>query len=134
MKKITLSLIIILLCSFSALSQESRKFRTQSVAAKFLDDDGTFGEWSDWEDSNLLIVLNVEDQQITIYGEPNRVFDIITTKEEIEDDGSRQLIMTCLGHNQMECGFRMVTDKDFNLQFYIHYSEAIFAYNVKLLN
>lgn len=133
MKNITFSLILILIFSFAAVSQETRKFRTQSIAAKFLKEDGTWGEWSDWEDSNSLIVMNGEDQRITLYAEPNRIFDIVSTKEEMDEDGSRILRMMCIGQNQMEIMFRIITDKDFNLQFYIHYNEAVFVYNVKLL-
>ncbi len=127
-KKI-LSLSIVMLCCFTALGQVT-KFRTQQIALKLIEEDGNWSEWSDWEDSNSLVSYNSDIERITIHGEPNRTFDIISTEEKTDSDGDQVLIMKCIGADENECIFKMVYDQDLNLQFYIYYDAAIVVYNV----
>src|SRR5690554_3250373 len=114
MNKKLLTISLILFCTLNVISQEIYKFRTQNIAIKYIEDDGTWSEWSSWADSSNLVIQNTEDQRITIYGEPNRTFDIISYKETTDDDGNKSLIMNCIGHNQKECVFEMVYDLDNN--------------------
>lgn len=133
MKK-TIFLVVFISFAISAMSQNIAKFRTQEIAIKLLDDNGNWGEWSDWEKSSSLITHNLDDERITIYGDPNRTFDIITVEEADDEDGNTGLLMRCIGFNEQECYFKMTFDKKRNIQFYIYYSEAIIAYNVKKLD
>lgn len=133
MKKI-ITLLLFFSFFISASSQNIAKFRTQDIAVKLLDDNGNWGEWSDWEDSSSLITHNLDDERITIYGNPNRTFDIVSIKEANDDNGNTGILMNCIGYNEQECTFKMTFDRNKNIQFYIYYSEAIMVYNVKRLD
>lgn len=131
-KFILLIISTIFVNSFT-FSQEVNKFRAKSGAYKILNENGEWGEWSDWEETNSLITYNLENQRITIYGEPNRTFDIIDKKEETNNEGDKIFTMNCLGHNEMKCVFRIIIEQDGDIQFYIYYDEAALVYNVKIL-
>src|SRR5690606_27163435 len=70
--------ILIFFYSISVNSQEIHKFRANSLGVKFLLKDGNWDDSLGWVDVNSLIVHNQENQRITIYGEPNYIFDIIS--------------------------------------------------------
>lgn len=131
--KFILPLVLVLFYSLSVTSQEVNKFRAKSGAYKILNENGTWGEWSDWEETNSLITYNVVNQRITIYGEPNRTFDIIDKKEVTNSEGDKIFTMNCLGHNETKCIFIIHIEKEGNIQFYIYYDEAALVYNVKIL-
>ncbi|WP_027880306.1 hypothetical protein [Mesoflavibacter zeaxanthinifaciens] len=127
---LTLSVILFFTLNSSA---QVLKFRTTEIAIKLLQENGEWAEWSEWEDSNSLVSFNTELERITIYGEPNRTFDIISSEEKVDEDGDTVFIMNCLGANENECVFKIVKLKNGNVQFYIYYSEAIIVYNVIVL-
>ncbi|QAA80890.1 hypothetical protein EI546_03715 [Aequorivita sp. H23M31] len=66
--KNTIFLVVFISFAISAMSQNIAKFRTQEIPIKLLDYNGNWGEWGDWEKSSFLIIHNLDDERITIYG------------------------------------------------------------------
>ena len=132
MKQILL-LIILSLFALDAISQV-KKFRATALTLRVLNDDGNWSEWNEWEEQNTLISFNLDNNRVTIFSDPRRTFDIISSKTTIDDDGDEVLTLECLGHNENECLFMVVVDPLENVQFYINYGEVMFAYNVTPLD
>ncbi len=129
-----LSLILVLFCSSIMLSQEVNKLRAESVAIKFQNDDGTWKEWTDWKESDVLAVLDDANKRVTLYTEPKEVYDIINMEEETTEDGNNIFRMMCVDGSGVECNLRLQYGESNNLQLYIQYSNIIIAYNVHFLD
>ena len=133
MKKIFLSLIVLLL-SFISNAQSVLKIRTSHTSEKHTDYYGNWTEWSDWKEANILIVVDSQQDRITIYSETTQTFDIIQDEgESLSDRGDPTLNYYCVDENGTKCRIRIVK-RTSGTQIYVDYSNLILCYNLKRIN
>lgn len=129
-----LSLLFIIFFSFTVQSQGVLKMKAFSASAMFLNNDGTWDDWSDWKKASVLFVLDNESKRITLYSDPKRVFDIIETEKETTSDGNQIWKMFSIDNKGDECYVVLQQSLDGeNTQIYVQYSNYIFVYNVDVL-
>jgi|SRR5690554_4683611 len=129
-----LSVIIALFfCGYGVFGQVT-KFRAQQFAFKYYQENAGWTEWSDWEETSLLITYNSNTIRIAIHEDPVRTFDIIASEVDTNEAGDRILHMNCIGENGDEVLFKMVYDVNYNMQFYIDYGKVVIVYNVIVLD
>lgn len=129
-----LSVIIVLFfCSYGVFGQVT-KFRTQQFAFKYYQENAGWTDWSEWEETSLLITYNSNTLRITIHEDPVRTFDIVASEVDTNEVGDKILRMNCIGDNEDEVLFKMVYDLNYNMQFYINYGKAVIVYNVIALD
>ena len=131
--KNSILIILFLFFSFSSFSQGVAKLRAESISIKFQNDNGSWKEWTDWKDTDVLAVMDEEGKMLTLYTEPKEVYDIIKMTQENSDAGRNILKMFCVDANGVECNIRLQHDNGENLQLYIEYSNIIIAYNINYL-
>ncbi|WP_034893241.1 hypothetical protein [Gillisia sp. Hel_I_29] len=132
MKKLNL-ILLLLFISFSSFSQGVAKLRTESISIKFQNDNGTWKDWTDWKNADVLAIMDEDGKKLTLYTDPKEVYEIIKMTQEITDEGENILKMFCVDNDGIECNIRLQHNNGENLQLYIKYSNVIIAYNVKYL-
>ena len=133
MKKLLLSLIVLLL-SFVSNAQSVLKIRTSYTSEKHTDYYGRWTDWSDWKEANILIVVDSEQDRVTIYSQTTQTFDIIENEgESLSDRGDPTLNYYCVDENGTKCRIRIVK-RTSGTQIYVDYNNLILCYNLKPIN
>ena len=134
MKKLFLSLIILLL-SFVSNAQSVLKLRTSHSCEKHTDYYGNWTDWSEWKAVSILIVIDGQQDRITIYSQTTQTFDIIEDEgESLSDKGDPTMNFYCVDENGTKCRIRIVKRSDSTTQIYADYNNLILCYNVKRIN
>src|SRR5690554_4802365 len=129
-----ISVIILLFFCCNSVFGQVTKFRTQQFAFKYYQENAGWTDWSEWEETSLLITYNSNTLRITIHEDSVRTFDIVASEVDTNEVGDKILRMNCIGENEDEVLFKMVYDLNYNMQFYINYGKAVIVYNVIALD
>lgn len=133
MKKLFLS-IIVLLFSFVSNAQNVLKLRTSHTSEKHTDYHGRWTDWSEWKEANILIVIDAQQERITIYSETLQTFDIIQDEgDSVSDSGDPTMNFYCVDENGTKCRIRIVKRTNAT-QIYVDYNNLMLCYNVKRIN
>mgnify|MGYP003293008089 CR=1 FL=1 len=128
MKKVIffLSLMLMpLLCT-----AQTYKFKTDSFAYK-TNNNGRWSNWSDWEDSSMLVVINTDRDVITIYSKETQEYDIVENLGTEKDrEGGEQLKFLCVNEDGARCHIRIRVQKDGQRQLYVDFSDIMFVYGI----
>jgi hypothetical protein len=136
MKKLLL-LSILFLFTQIAITQTMR-IRVDNYAYSFITND-VKESWSDWETTDLLILMNLDDKTIKIDNEFGDKFYLRVlvnggNKEDEDGDIYKYFQYTCFDQNNVECGIIINSWNDFNLfHLYVYYSNVRYVYRGKLI-
>ena len=112
------------------IAQDVIKFRAKSFS--FYNTDYQTG-WSEWDDCNILIAIDLLDRRIKIYSSETNVFDIVREIEYYEGD-NKVVECTTIDNNGVRCKAKFVYNENYNdKQLYIIYPEFSVAYSIKAL-
>jgi len=129
------SLLLIFLFSVfysNCFSQETIKFRAKYVSYKEFDKYG-WSEWNEWKDVNILIVVNTEDDRITIFSSETQTLDVYEYEDYVEGDNTI-LRFKAIDQEGIYCRIRFVFNEyDDNRQLYVDYSNFTVVYAIKAL-
>ena len=89
MKKLTLTALLFAL--FSTCFSQVYKLRSYSSEIKTK---GKYGwtKWSEPTENNILIVINVDKDRVTIYSKETQVYDIFKVYNKFTDDDANKLL------------------------------------------
>lgn len=124
MKRFT-SLFVIMLLSIS-ISAQVHHFKSEYLAIKVENN-----EWTDWEETEVLIVVNLNEDKMTIYSKERQDFSIV---EEIESKTKQEYKSTRLlavDKDGLQCHVEIVYYNDSKLVIYIRYLDVQIAYQIK---
>jgi len=138
MKK--LNFFILLLLSFSAStvlnSQDIYKFRAKYISHCFWEENKQdWGEWSEYEGVNILIVISFEDERITIYSNKTQFLDYYDY-ELTEEYNKKILFFKAIDNKGDRCSVKYVyfEDED-NRQLYVTYPGILgVVYEIKAMS
>ena len=128
-----LLLIIALLFVFTCGYSQVYKNRAKQFAVKSKSDYGGWTKWSDWDDCNLIVVINLDKSTFTIYSKETQEFDIVEHFPKIvDDDGIPVFKMLCIDKDGLRCHIRQrfIKNDYFTSQLYIDYSNLSYVYNL----
>ena len=115
-------------------------FETIEFAYKEKTENGTWTDWSDWEDSNLIMcwVHNDSTDTFIINSEITQVYKVFEYCEEVTDiEGGKQLILKAKDQDNGICKIRYRID-EYSLvgisQFYIIYNNVKVVYNIRKIS
>lgn len=116
----------------SQISAQVSKFRATAYCSKFPGD----RTYSDWEESNVLITIDIADERIKIYSKLNQIYDIVNYDEVYEDsDGDSVLMLYCVDADGTECRIRLIVRHDTgSSELYCDYSDVSWVYQVRKLD
>lgn len=108
------------------------RFKSSSVSFTEKKNDGTWTEWSDFVNANVLITLDAKKDAITINSAEVQSFKI-KAYGEIEDNEDVNIVpFECVDNRYSSCNIFIITKKKENnrMQIYINYNEVKFVYNI----
>lgn len=127
-----LFLFLILGFGFQSSHAQPIRFKSSSVSFTEKKNDGTWNEWSDFVDANVLITLDAKKNLILINSAEVQSFKI-KAYGEIEDNEELNIVpFECVDNRYSNCNIFIITKKKENnrMQIYINYNEVKFVYNV----
>lgn len=128
MKRVFL-LSCILLVFLSAKAQ-TYKYYTNSFSYKTFSN-GAWTDWSQWEDSRILVVISLDRNMISIYSEKIQEYDIYEYKGEgADNEGGKILSFSGVDRDGLRCGIRFRIQLDGTKQLYVDYKDAIWVYGL----
>lgn len=70
--------ILLFLLAFSAVvaSAQSLKFNAYELSYRYVDGDGEWSEWSDWEKTSILVIINLDEDLITVYSQKMQKYNV----------------------------------------------------------
>ena len=142
MKQFLFVLVSLLTFSFSdSFAQyDITYFETIEFAYKEKTENGTQTDWSDWEDSNLIMcwVKNDSTDIFVINSETTQIYTVFEYCEEVTDiEGGKQLILKAKDQNNGICKIRYRIDEysSFGIsQLYIIYNNMKVVYNIRKIS
>jgi hypothetical protein len=108
------------------------RFQASSVSFTDKKDDGTWNDWSDFVDANVLITLDAKKDLITINSSEVQSFKIKAYGEITNNDDVNIVPFECIDNKFSKCNILIITKKKENnrIQLYITYNEVKFVYNI----
>ena len=94
---------------------------------------GTWSDWTEWDNCDILISLNLETSRIKIFSEEIQDYAILKVSEKTDfDDNGKSIIMECMDKNGLVCSAKLRAQYHPKvLQLYIEYNDAILVYCVE---
>ena len=132
MKKLLIfTFLLVSSCMASVTYASVSKLTAYSVAYKYVDDNGEWTQWTDWEDCNILVVLNLDKDRLSIYSNTTQEYDIISYDDwESDGEGGKVAGFDCVDAEGLRCRVRWRIAKDMSHQVYVDYNDFCFVYNV----
>ena len=132
MKPIQLLIVCLFLSFGSVASAQPIRFKTSSVSFTDKKDNGTWNEWSDFLDANVLISLDAKKDLITVNSSEVQSFKIKAYGEITDNEDVNIVPFECVDNKFSKCTIFIITKKKENnrMQIYINYNEVKFVYNV----
>ena len=118
--------------SFQKSYAQPIRFKTSSVSFTEKKENGTWNEWSDFVDANILITVDEKKDLVVVNSAEVQSFKI-RAYGEIEDNAETNIVpFECIDNNLSKCTIFIITKKkeDNRMQIYINYNEVKFVYNV----
>ncbi|MBQ1874828.1 MAG: hypothetical protein II144_03980 [Paludibacteraceae bacterium] len=124
---------LLLLAMFALNGMAIVKCKARSFAQRTHYSDG-WTEWSNWESSNDMIVMDGDKETINIYGSHEEKYDIITSNETYDDDGDEWINIDCVDDEGYRCKVQFMLPKvtDGDVQVYVRYEGVEWVWNVEV--
>lgn len=126
-------LTAILLLMFSSVTfGQVYKLKTTSFTSMFKINEYKWSEWSDWEETSVLITIDLTKERVTIYSKEIQEYDIIEYEEVTYDkEGDKTVPFICVNKDGLKCRVRLIRlySKDETTQLYVDFSDVKWAYN-----
>jgi hypothetical protein len=139
MKNVTKIILILLfagLCSESIGQVLKVKADAYSIKAKN-ENTGKWPEWPKWNDVNILITIDVDNDRIKIFSKKDQEYDIIQKLDEsIDEDGDKTWKWLCVNEDGIKCHLKLVRPISGNgsSQLYVEFSDFKWVYNINLID
>jgi len=127
MKKFLL-MILFVLC-VNGVDAQTYKFKTTDFAYKGVVNN-QWTDWTDWQSCDLLVVISVDRNMITIYSQDTQEYDIVEYQGEETDNEGKSMKFLCVNEDGLRCLIRLRVQNDGAKQLYVDFSDAMWVYNI----
>lgn len=124
--------ILLFLLAFSAVvaSAQSFKLNAYELSYRYVDGDGEWSEWSDWEKISILIVFYHDEELITIYSQKTQKYNVKEYVGENEDSDGNSMTFNCVNEDGVNCNIRIRAQKNGVRQLYVDFEDFSWVYNL----
>lgn len=132
MKRLLSTVILTVLVSVTCLAQVYT-YRTTDYAYKQVNSStGKWSGWSDWQDSNMTMVINFNTDVVTIFSPTTQRYKITKFVREFTDNsGGKQVEFAFVDQDGDKGHMRLRIEKNGNSQVYVEFSNIMWVYNVR---
>lgn len=114
---------------------ETYYYRTTEFAYKQINDYGRWTNWSDWEESNILISINLSTDVVVIFSPRTQRYKITDhIRNYTDNSGGKQSEYKFIDQDGDVGSMRLRKEKNGNSQLYIEFSNIMWVYNIKQVN
>lgn len=132
MKKFLLMFLMLFALSVGTASAQSYYYRTTSFSIKYKTEYGTWTNWSAWEQSNLKVRIDFDDDMIIIYSQTLQVYQVTKYLGDYTDEsGGRQTKFQVVDQDDDIGTIRLRIERNGNSQLYVDFADVIWVYNVR---
>jgi len=137
MKKILF--LIITLFILQCLNSQTIHVRTTHYAYSYMTN-SDYEEWSPWNEADLIILINLDNNTITIdnqYEDKFYLRTLITTGDKRDNDGDtyRYFEYICYDQENKSCRISLNSWNNYNIcHLYIYYSNVRYVYEGKIID
>lgn len=137
MKKLNFFIVLLLIISanIALQSQDIYKFRAKYLSYCVWEDyKQDWGDWSEYENVNILIVISFEDERISIYSNKTQQLDFYDY--EMKEEYNKKIILfKAIDNKGDRCSVRYVYyEDDDDRQLYITYAGSLgIVYEIKVM-
>lgn len=138
MKKFLLAFMFVFIIGFlhpiSANSQ-THYYRTTEFSYKQLTNNGKWTSWSDWEESDMLVSMNLSNDVVVIFSPQTQRYKITQHVRNYTDtSGGKQAEYKFIDQDGDKGSMRLRVEKNGNYQLYIEFSDIMWVYNIKQIS
>lgn len=127
MKRILL--FILMLFSLNFIQAEETFYRARYFSYKCVENN-RWTDWSRWQDSNIIISINLESEVIQIYTEQKQRYIILNTEDEYEDrEGGNQVEFSVIDQDRDIGIVRFRIQKNGVVQLYVEFNNIMWVYS-----
>ncbi len=136
MKKLLFAILFTLLAN--TLIAQVTKFKSTSYASKTKNEyTKKWSKWSAFEETEVLITIDLTNERIRIFSKKEQVYDIIKYYDkETDSDGDETLQFLCVNEDGIKCFVRFVVLNSQNgrRQLYVDFADMMWVYNIYKLD
>jgi len=126
------TVLVLSLCHIESITAQTYIYKTTEFAYKQKNDNGNWTEWTDWEDSNMVATINLDDDVVKIFSDKQQTYVITEFVDNYTDDsGGEQLEFNFIDQDGDKGSMRLRTEKNGNSQMYIDFANIMWVYNIK---
>ena len=125
-------LFLLLLGIFACISvhAEIGFYKADAFAFKYSEDNGRWKEWSDWDNSDILISIDYDKEIITVYSEMEQRYIIVKSNGEYSDvNGGKQTEFTVVDQDGDIGVIRVRIQKNGVAQLYVEFDNIMWVYS-----
>lgn len=138
MRKLLSVLALIITMSFvlpNEVKAQVYTYRTTGYAYKKINSYGNWTQWSDWQDSDMRVVINFNTDVITIYSPKTQIYKVTEHLRNFTDSSEgKNVEFAAIDEDGLRCHIRLRIETNGNSQIYCSWSNLIHVYNVRRTN
>lgn len=125
-----LTLLILATISVNAYA-DIGYYQTTEFAMKTKNAYGYWGKWTDWESSSMLVVINFDDDIVTIHSPSTQTYRIIEhLKNYTDNNGGNVAEFAFIDQDGDRGHMRLRIDPGGTAQLYIDFNNMMWVYNI----
>jgi hypothetical protein len=123
---------LFLVLSAQKMAAQVYRFKASSFSLVEKNEDGTWGKWTNPEESTVIITLDGNKDRIVIGSKEIQVYKIISYGEKIVSGDDETIPLNCMLTDGRACTILIITRKGQGnrKQFYINFEDVKIVYNV----
>lgn len=134
MKRILLILnALLVLCG--SINAETNMYKTTGFAYKYINEYGTWTDWSKWQTSDMVVTIDLNNDIVKIFSPQPQTYAIIQyVREYTDENGGKQIEFKFIDQDGDKGTMRLRIEINGNSQIYIQFANIIWVYNVKKIS
>lgn len=128
----SLAVCLFFLLSAQTISAQTYRFKASSFSLVERNEDGTWGKWTDPEESTVIITLDGKKDRIVVGSKEIQVYKIMDYGEKVISGDDETIPLNCMLTDGRACTILIITRKGQGnrKQFYINFEDVKIVYNV----
>ncbi|AWI25184.1 hypothetical protein [Flavobacterium pallidum] len=128
----SLALCLFFLVTVPKTFAQTYRFKASSFSLTEKNEDGTWGKWTEPEQSTVIITLDGKKDRIVIGSKDIQIYQIMSYGEKIVSGDDETIPLNCMLTDGRACTILIITRKGQGnrKQFYINFEDVKIVYNV----
>ena len=130
MKK--LFLLFFTALTFTIVKAQTYYYNATSFAYKAVNSYGYWTDWTDWESCNVPIVMDYDNDVVTIYSNRTQIYKITKyIRKYTDSSGGSQVEFNFVDQDYDRGVMRLRVERNGNSQIYVGFTNIMWVYNVR---